>query len=455
MKTLFRPTLARRLMLVLLAAFGLVWLVLLAFEYLSFKRQMHSRSGLAQISEGVTAGLETALNAEQASVIVHATSVWLNQARRRAAVLPGDLLFQLRSPDGATVYSSPALGTHALDGGAQLGEKKIGAHVFWLYCSKGQRWILCMAEPKIAESVLLARLGMSLLPYLAISLPLVLLPLWLGIIHGLRPVRRLRDAIAARPPNDLSAINVNVEHAELQPLVTAFDDLVSKLRHKVDRERAFIQDAAHELRTPMAVIVAQAHVMSRAEESATRHQAKADLDLAVTRASHLTEQLLALAAMDEVPLAQPLVADLAALLRQQLAQLAPRALARRVDLSLEAPQSLPHAVDVAAFLSVASNLASNAISYVHEGGRVVVQLAIEGDVLVLTVLDNGPGIAVQDQERIFDRFYRGGDQAMPGSGLGLSIVRQAAARLHGSVALGPGLDGAGCRFALRIDNPRR
>lgn len=450
MKALFRPTLARRLMLVLLAAFVLVWLALLAFEYISFKQQLKSRSGLAQISEGVSAGLGTARNAEQARVIVHATSIWLNQVRQRAAVLPGELLFQLRGPDGAQVYSSPALGVHLLDGGAQLGEQAIGSQRFWLVCTKGQRWLLCMAEPKIAQSVLLARLGMSLLPYLAISLPLVLLPLWLAISYGLRPVRHLRDAIAARPASDLSAIKFNLEYAELQPLVAAFDELVTKLRHKLDRERTFVQDAAHELRTPMAVIAVQAHVLARAEDAATRCQAKADLDLAVARAAHLSEQLLELATLDDAPCGTPCQADLATLLRQHLALLAPRALARNIDLSLEAPPSLQHALDVAAFQSVANNLAANAINYVHQGGRVLVQLAVEGSTLVLAVSDNGPGINLQDRERVFDRFYRGSDQRVTGSGLGLSIVRQAALRLQGSVTLAPGLDGAGCRFVLRV-----
>ena len=450
MNKLRRPTLARRVMGVLLLAFVLVWACLIAYEYALLKHNMQERSALRQVSEGLVAGLSRAHNDEQASIVIQATSVWFNQARRRAGALPGELLFQLRARDGRMVYASPALAPHILAGNAQLTEHTIGTQVLWITCTIGARWSLCIAEPRLSDAAMLTALGVNLLPYLAISLPLVLLPLWLAVFQGLRPLRRLRDAIVARPADDLSSIDFDVKYAELQPLVLAFNELVRQLRHKVRRERAFVHDAAHELRTPMAVISTQAHVLARAGDDIARAQAKADLDHAITRASHLTEQLLELATLDEAPQGIATSVDVAGVLRQQLAQLVPPAMARGIDLSLEAPDVLMHNLDVAAFMSIAGNLVGNAVNYVHDGGRVVVQLEDDGAMLLLAVLDNGPGIPAHERERVFERFYRGSAHQAPGSGLGLSIVRQAALRLGGSVALGDGLDGRGCSFVLRF-----
>jgi len=113
----------------------------------------------------------------------------------------------------------------------------------------------------------LTLLSRDLAPSLALAFPFVVLPVWLAIRQGLRPLRRLSGRLAQRHADDLSSLDIDLKYAELQPVVSAFNALLLKLRDKVQRERAFVQDAAHELRTPMAVIAAQAHVLTRAASS--------------------------------------------------------------------------------------------------------------------------------------------------------------------------------------------
>ena len=221
------------------------------------------------------------------------------------------------------------------------------------------------------------------------------------------------------------------QRATLRPISCqpALDGLLIKLNTTVKREHAFVQDAAHELRTPMAVIAAQSHALSRATSDADRSEAEARLNASLGRASHLIHQLLALARMDTGHRSAESTVDLAELLRQDLAGFAPVAMKREIELSLEAPDRRTQSVDVHAFQSVVQNLIDNAIRYGNDGGRVMVELREAHSVLTLSVADNGPGIPPQDRDHVFDRFYRGVGQEAPGTGLGLSIVRQAAIRL--------------------------
>jgi len=138
--------------------------------------------------------------------------------------------------------------------------------------------------------------------------------------------------------------------------------------------------------------------------------------------------------------------DLARDVASDLAALVPSAMQRNIELALDAPDSLVVAMERQTFKSILHNLVGNAIRYVHEGGKVEVSLALQGADIVLAVTDNGPGIPADQHELVFERFHRGGDHAASGVGLGLAIVRQACKRLGGTVALGSGLQGAGCQF---------
>jgi len=232
---------------------------------------------------------------------------------------------------------------------------------------------------------------------------------------------------------------------EIAPLVGAFNNLLSRVRSAFATQRRFVQDAAHELRTPMAAIGLQienlrAHVP--AGEATERFN---QLEAGVTRAQHLIEQLLHLSRQDapQGGDARERV-DVEVLLRESVSQLMVLADARRVDIGFEGSIAAVVFAPAAELRSVFDNLIDNALRYAPEGGVVDVKLHQAEGHAVVDVLDNGPGIPPAAIGRVFDRFFRVPGAVAGGSGLGLAIARTAAER-HGlrielcNRADGPGL----------------
>ena len=432
----WRPTLLRRVLGALLLAFALVGAALLALDFAEFKHGMDERPGVQTLADGIAASLAEVADARDAAIVVQTRARELNRLRREAGRLQGDVEFslspQLDAGGGPALFATP-------------GAARAGPATHWVAHASGGPWRLMLAEPRVGDATVLGWLGQELVGSLLLAFPLVLLPLWIAVRRGMRPLSRLADTVARRDAQDLSPLGFTPRHDELKPLAAAFDGLLARLRQQLARERAFVQDAAHELRTPMAVVAAQAHLLAHAASTAERQQATAALDAALQRASHLSRQLLTLATLDEARPSAAEALDLAALVEQTLAQLAPQALARGLELSLDAPPALPAHLDRVAFETVLLNLVDNALRYVPAGGHVAVTLDDGEHLLTLRVADDGPGIPPAEREAAFDRFWRGAAGAeVAGTGLGLAIVRRAAARLAGTVHITEGLDGRGC-----------
>ena len=455
MRRLLRPSLSRRLLLALVLAFVLVGVVLVANEYRAFRQAGRQQAALLKAGRYLAEALGHAADAQQARLIVRVAETYFNRAREDFATerhrILGALLFQLRTADGQLLYSSGALPPAPLPGTAgQVVSHEMSGHPYLVVRMATPHGELSIAEPLLADTTVLGWLGVDILPSLALAFPFVLVPVWWAVRQGLRPLRRLAAQLQQRPRDDFSPITQHLKYAELRPLVEAFNAVLLRLRDALQRERAFVQDAAHELRTPMAVIAAQAHVLNAAGSAGERAHAAAAMDGAIARASHLSGQLLALAALDEQRGAPAQAVDLAELTQQTLAQATATAEARGLDLGLDAPDHLPATLDVGAFQSVLQNLVDNALKYVPRGGSVEVRLAADGAGWCLRVADDGPGIPPEEQAHVFDRFVRGRAAQAEGTGLGLAIVRQAVQRLGGSVALQPGLRGRGAAFEVRV-----
>lgn len=447
---LLRPTLVRRVFLALLAGFFIVWIALIAYTQYEFRQAIAVDQGLKKLGRSLTAALVDLNDDEQARVVMNATAT-LYKTLRISGNRAGSVLMQLRNRQGHTVYASPALRGLVLAGSAmQVVNQQVNGATFWVYQSEAGRWSLHVAEPQVTDAQILGFNARRVLPYMLLAFPFVLLPVWLAVKHGLWPLQQLADRLAHRNTSDLSPIGLEPKYAELKPLVVALERMLQQLRGTIERERAFVHDAAHELRTPMAVISAQAHALSRAGSSEDRERAQAHLEQAIARASHLTQQLLELASLDGAHQAIPKQIDAAQLARQILAQAAPRAMARGIDLTFDAPDSQTAQIDVLAFRSILENLLDNALRYVEDGARVAVALSGGEGRLALSVEDDGPGIAASDRERVFERFYRGVGQEVPGSGLGLAIVKQAVERAGGQVSIAGGLAQRGVGFHVTL-----
>ncbi|MBC5781336.1 sensor histidine kinase [Ramlibacter sp. USB13] len=445
-----QPTLQRRSVAYVLFAFGVIWAVLLAYAYWQNERILATEQPLRKFSEALHGALEETPDPEQARVVVRATLRWINERRAQGKRFPPGMDAQLLDAQGRHVYGSVQLARVPASAWEKGEVVRLGGTAYHLHETRGTRWTLRMAEPVRTTGRFLSYNASNLLEYLLLALPFVVLPVWWSVRTGLRPLEQFASALKGRRQGDLAPVDHPVRHRELQPLSEALEGLLAQLRQKLDRERLFVQDAAHEIRTPLAVVGTQAHVLAHAPGAEERERALALLNQAIARASHLAQQLLVLATLDGDARATPRRVDAAQCVRELLAQLAPLAMERGIELSLDAPEQLWAELDEAAFVSIVGNLVDNAIRYGRDGGSLVVSLRGGDAGLELLVRDDGPGIPPAERARVFERFYRVPGNERTGSGLGLAIVQQAAARMRGRVEISEGLAGRGVGFRVGV-----
>ncbi|MAA73572.1 MAG: two-component sensor histidine kinase [Salinisphaeraceae bacterium] len=260
------------------------------------------------------------------------------------------------------------------------------------------------------------------------ALPVLLLLLWLGVRFGLRPLKRLSREIKGRDHGNLALLPQPASSSELAPIVAALNDLFGRLKNARDRERRFLDEAAHELRTPLAAIGVHAESALGARDAQDRQAILRALLAASRRGSRLATQLLTLARLDagEVGGTGESV-DLPSVLREEAALVAPLAREAGCTLSLELPENLPPVRGEAGAMGLlVRNLLDNALQACDRGGWIRMSASEDNDQVVVLIDDTGPGIPEPDRARVFERFTRGHHQQHEGSGLGLAIVARVA-----------------------------
>jgi len=276
------------------------------------------------------------------------------------------------------------------------------------------------------SAILRAVLRSVLLPLL-VALPLLALAGWWAVRRGLLPMRQLSEALGQRRPEALEPVVLANVPTEMQPMVHALNDLFARIERVLDGERRFTSDAAHELRTPIAAIRAQAQVaLGAGDDQAQREHALRATLAGCDRATHLVEQLLTLARLEAAPAGRADVVDLTDMARRVLAELAPGALARGQQLALEATAPCRVRGNDLLLGVLLRNLVDNALRYSPDGATVQVSVAVEAGRPVLHVDDSGAGMSDAEMARLGERFYRVPGHAQPGSGLGWSIVQRIA-----------------------------
>jgi two-component system, OmpR family, sensor histidine kinase QseC len=273
-------------------------------------------------------------------------------------------------------------------------------------------------------AILMAVLRGTLWP-LAVGLPLLALAVGWAVHGGLRPLHRLGRELSARAPAALSPVSVDGAPAEMRPMLDALNGLFTRIAALVEGERRFTADAAHELRTPIAAIRAQAQVALGANDELERRHALQQLMAGCDRATRLVAQLLVLARLESTPDGAHRHGDVVAVARRLLAECAPAAAARHQTVALEAPATRAWPVDETLMSVLLRNLLDNALRYGAEGAELRVTVAADGP---LTIEDSGPGLDDAAIARLGQRFFRSDPSGPPGSGLGWSIVRRIAER---------------------------
>lgn len=284
--------------------------------------------------------------------------------------------------------------------------------------------LIQVAELSEARDELSAGIIKHMLKPLLVSLPILALLLWIAVTRGLSPLVRLTREVEKREPGNLAVLDTGSSPREVIPLINHLNTLFSRIDASMQKERRFTADAAHELRTPVAGIKAQAQVARAATHNAERIHALDNAILGCDRAAHLIDQLLTLARIDTLGDEVSQQCQLKSLATEVISAIAPVALNLGVQLELAGSDDTSVRGDPALLKILLRNLIDNAVRHTGSGTSVLVAINQQPGQTGLSVCDNGPGISAEDMERITERFYRPAGTSASGSGLGLSIVRR-------------------------------
>lgn len=368
--------------------------------------------------------------------------------------------FQVWRRDGVLMIASPGAPPQPL---AAIGNGQPQRFSTERY--DGQRWrVLVMthpsgsfevhsAKPELAMRNDLVNSALAALPVVFVLLASLLVGLWLAVGWAVAGVRDVQRAIERRGELDLTPIALDSLPVEMRPIVSSFNQLLGRLSASLHNEKRFISNAAHELRTPLAALRAQAQVAQRMATEPALTDALGKLTAIIDRATRLANQLLTFARFEAAAAGadatEALALDALTLdVAHEFSELArQRALQMRVH--VEPVQVRGNAEQISALLR---NLIDNAVRYTPSGGVVLVECRTVEASATLSVADSGPGIPPAEHALVFDRFYRGQAAQAPGSGLGLSIVREVVERHRGSVRLlgGVASGGGGLRVEVRL-----
>jgi two-component system, OmpR family, sensor histidine kinase TctE len=349
------------------------------------------------------------------------------------------VIYQVRSPTNAIIDGVPDL--------AVPGNLSSEPHTFFDSVYRGEKirvaalrtpsgFLVQVGETLHKRNRLVGEILVAeLVPSLLIALCSIGIA-WLGVARGLIPLEHLRTELLNRPPRDLRPLKTTAAPLEIAPVVNAFNQLLEHLREANTMQQRFLANAAHQLRTPLAGLQMHLELLFRRDLPADVRPELERMFNATVRASHLANQLLALAKAESA-LEQGRefeIIDLRAIADSAARDWAPKAIALKIDLgfSLERavilgdPLLLPELID---------NLVDNALRYTPAGGSVTVSTGCDNGIPYLSVEDTGSGIPVAERTKVVERFYRVAGTPGEGSGLGLAVVQEVVDRHGGTLEI--------------------
>ncbi len=316
---------------------------------------------------------------------------------------------------------------------------------------EGRELLVLVAETYLKRDLLVKEILLaSVLPALAIALAAIGLSL-VGVARVLAPLDRVRGEILARSPRDLAPMAERDNPQEIRPLLAALNDLFRRLQAALDNQQRFIENAAHQLRTPIAGLKTHAE-LARRQDSPPALRDLLDMIASETdRTGHLINQLLTLARADtggHAELARQPV-NLRDVAGRAASEWVPRSVARDIDLGFELEDAWTLGEPLL-LREMLANLIDNALAYTPSGGMVTVRTRGDAAHAVLEVEDNGPGIPEAERSKVFERFYRIVGTEGPGTGLGLPIVAEIAQRHEAQLELTSPDSGQGTLFRVLL-----
>ncbi|MFC5496179.1 sensor histidine kinase [Caenimonas terrae] len=428
-------SLRRALLLWLVPLFILVGLASAAFAYWSYGRMVDTfmDDQMEQLAQSISSNEgympQMVLTLERA----HQWGTYVTQ------VFGGDRALQVTTLPELRAGLQPEQGFHDLQ------QDGSGWRVFTTAASPTGHRVQVLQSSQFRSRLAVERAGAAIVPILLL-LPLAMLVLWSVVAAVSRAVQDIGRQAAQQDEHNLSQLTLERVPAEIKPLVTSFNSLLARLRDAFAAQHRFVQDAAHELRTPITAVALQLENVRRDLPAGACRQSFAQLESGVQRAQRLVDQLLKMSRQEAATPDPAATVDLEAQLRESINTLIGLADQRNIDLGLVAGAGAPPAALRCAcgdLRSVLDNLIENALRYTPEGGVVDVRVLNEGGKPAVEVVDNGPGIPEDMLPRVFDRFFRVPGNGARGSGLGLAIAQSAAQRCGLRIALRNREDGSG------------
>lgn len=288
---------------------------------------------------------------------------------------------------------------------------------------------IIVAEKQSIRDEMMKELFLSAVVPQLVLIPCIVIAMYFLISKLFAPISTLQSAIGKRSINNLDKIQVLHRASELTPLVDALNRLLEELEKAWQRERSFTRMAAHELKTPLAILRLNTENALQATNPQDLQHDLANILKGIDRSSRLIQQLLTLARVESLHFLEPSTINLNHLIQQVIADLVPLALKNNQEISY---QGIPARVegDDSLLRILFSNLIDNAIRYSGKGSEITVSISETKDCYFIDVADNGTVIAEEVREKLFDNFYRSNRETGDGAGLGLTITRDIA-RIHG------------------------
>lgn len=412
-------SLKRKLFLILLVATGLIWLTATCWVYIGITREVENVLD-SRLQEAARMVLSIAASNGAGSFQKDGLTSYVGEFPSYER----QLSCQIWSLDGRLVARSSGTPSESLsDSSAGFSERTIA----------GETWRVFTAEDSTKNLRVLVgdRLGLreafvadiikGLAAPMFLAIPLLALLIWASLSRCLQPLHSLADDLKRRNADDLAAVDTKSMPIEILPMATSLNNLFGRVRDALRHERDITAFAAHELRTPLAGLRAQAQIAMTATDDATRATALRQILFSVDRTTRLVRQLLAIARLDSMgvtPLRPVRVGEIV----QEVLDALPQA-DREAEVIVD--PSLEHTVVITnpeALLLAIRNLHENAVRHMAQRGAIHWSSQRTGDSVIVFVEDSGPGIPEDELELVTNRFFRGRNKTAIGSGLGLSIV---------------------------------
>ena len=416
----------RQLLVLLLSAVSGAWIIAATISFRDARHEVsevldaHLAQTASLVSVQWTGGEDSdAIDTEHAPVLHRYSRRVMFQVWQNGTVLR---LHSQNAPDMPLSPVQNGFGDATIDGDRW--------RVFSTWDPRG-RALVQVAEQDYERDELATAVARNFILPLAITLPILGVVIWAAVGRATQSLTHVNRQVASRAADNLTPIDVAGAPSEIGALVTNLNALFGRVQRLIEQERHFTADAAHELRTPLAAIRAQAQVARGASDNAERARALDGVIAGCDRTTHVVEQMLTLARLEPDAVSfQPTHVEVGPVLKTTISDLAPAALAKQIDIELAHEQRVSVSGDSGLLGVLFRNLIDNAIRYSPAGTTVDVDMAITDSEARIVIRDAGPGIPADQREHVGRRFYRAPGTQAPGSGLGLSIV-QRILDLHG------------------------